>query len=337
MGISKNFKITNGLEVNTNLIFADTDSNKVGIATTIINYNLHVNGGIGVTNLTVTGLSTFNNLDLTGYVSIAGTTGQIGQSLVSTGIGVTWSKVSKTSSVFTATLGQSIFNFSYEVGSVEVYINGVRLSPNEFTATDGSTIVLNDSCFGGETVEILGIVFIPDIINGWTPSTGGGLYTISSVGIGTTDPTSKLTVDGNGLFTGIITASSFSGNASSSTYASTSGISTYSSVAGIATYASSSGIATYANTSGISTYSNSSGIATYSDISGISTYSISSGVSTSVIGGIGSISQLSVSGIVTATQGFISVGNTTPIQISLVGNQLTFTAVGIGSTTLTLF
>ncbi len=43
-----------------------------------------------------------------------------------------------------------------------------------------------------------------------------------------------------------------------------------------------------------------------------------------------------VSGVVTATGGFISVGNTTPIQISLVGNQLTFTAVGIGSTTFTL-
>ena len=42
------------------------------------------------------------------------------------------------------------------------------------------------------------------------------------------------------------------------------------------------------------------------------------------------------SGIVTATNGFISIGNTTPIQISLVGNKLTFSAVGIGSTTFTL-
>jgi hypothetical protein len=47
--------------------------------------------------------------------------------------------------------------------------------------------------------------------------------------------------------------------------------------------------------------------------------------------------NINATGIVTATNGFISVGNTTPIQISLVGNQLTFTAVGIGSTTLTLF
>jgi hypothetical protein len=47
--------------------------------------------------------------------------------------------------------------------------------------------------------------------------------------------------------------------------------------------------------------------------------------------------NVNVSGVVTSTGGFISVGNTTPIKISLVGNKLTFTAVGIGSTTLTLF
>ncbi len=46
--------------------------------------------------------------------------------------------------------------------------------------------------------------------------------------------------------------------------------------------------------------------------------------------------DLSISGSVTATSGFISVGNTTPIQISLVGNQITFSAVGIGSTTFTI-
>jgi trimeric autotransporter adhesin len=46
--------------------------------------------------------------------------------------------------------------------------------------------------------------------------------------------------------------------------------------------------------------------------------------------------KVHVQGAVRATDGFISVGNTTPIQITLVGNNLTFTAVGIGSTTFTL-
>lgn len=42
------------------------------------------------------------------------------------------------------------------------------------------------------------------------------------------------------------------------------------------------------------------------------------------------------SGIITATQGFISVANTTPVTISVDGNNLIFSVVGIGSTTLIL-
>ncbi len=41
-------------------------------------------------------------------------------------------------------------------------------------------------------------------------STAAGIHTLSSVGIGTTNPTSKLTVLGDGRFTGIVTASAFS-------------------------------------------------------------------------------------------------------------------------------
>lgn len=46
--------------------------------------------------------------------------------------------------------------------------------------------------------------------------------------------------------------------------------------------------------------------------------------------------KLHVNGAIRAEEGFISVGNTTPITISLIGNQLIFTAVGIGSTSFTL-
>jgi len=46
------------------------------------------------------------------------------------------------------------------------------------------------------------------------------------VGIGTTNPTSKLYVVGDGYFTGVVTASNFSGNVSSATYATSAGIAT---------------------------------------------------------------------------------------------------------------
>ena len=234
MSINKNFVIKNGLEVDTNLILADAQTNKVGIGTTIPQYTLHVNGGIGAThlyvsgigtfstlnaddinldnayvnnnlyvnsgiitsivstsgtvtylsgtnlnysgistlgitsttqltsqNLNVTGISTLNNLFLDGYLNVGGTVGFEGQVLVSTGVGVTWSKLKKNSLVSIAAPGQDTFLFNYEVDSVEIYINGVRLAPSEFEAINGSSIILNDPCFGGETVEILASEVIP--------------------------------------------------------------------------------------------------------------------------------------------------------------------------------
>ena len=58
MAVNKNFVVKNGLEVSTDLILANADTNKVGIATTTPNYTLHVNGGIGATDAYVSGIST---------------------------------------------------------------------------------------------------------------------------------------------------------------------------------------------------------------------------------------------------------------------------------------
>jgi hypothetical protein len=119
---------------------------------------------------------------------------------------------------------------------------------------------------------------------------GVGIVTTSNVGIGTTQPTSALTVSGSGLFSGIVTAAAFFGDGSGltgivaiSTYSNSAGIATYASTAGIATvanYASTAGIATYATSSGIATYSGTAGIATYATSSGIATYAGTSGIAT---------------------------------------------------------
>ncbi len=162
MAIQKNFKITNGLEVNTNLIFADTNSNKVGIATTNPQYTLSVNGGIGVTNSIVTGVSTVNAIVINGTLSAGHTTGVSNQYLASIGTGITWKSVvtPRTSTVYSAGIGSTSFSASYTVGLVDAYINGVRLIPPpspyaEFTASNGTDIFINDPCFGGELVEIV--------------------------------------------------------------------------------------------------------------------------------------------------------------------------------------
>ena len=61
MAVNKNFVVKNGLEVNTSLIFADAETDKVGIANTQPTYTLHVNGGIGATHSYVSGVGTFNS------------------------------------------------------------------------------------------------------------------------------------------------------------------------------------------------------------------------------------------------------------------------------------
>ena len=48
----------------------------------------------------------------------------------------------RTETVFTATANQTTFTVNYTVGSVEVFYNGSKMTPSEFTATDGTSIVL---------------------------------------------------------------------------------------------------------------------------------------------------------------------------------------------------
>jgi hypothetical protein len=159
MAVQKSFVVKNGLEVATDLIIANDANNTVGIATTNVKYTLHVNGGIGVTNLVVSGITTISSLVLPGSVSVGATAfgGVSGQYLKSTGTGVAWEDfpLGRSSINLVASAGQSVFNIAYSVGLVDVFINGIKLSPSEFTANDGVTIVLAEDCFGGENVDIL--------------------------------------------------------------------------------------------------------------------------------------------------------------------------------------
>lgn len=134
-----------------------TDLNYSGIST----LGIVTSNQITSQDIEVPGISYLNNIVLDGYLSIGNTTGKQNQVLVSTGVGVTWSLLSKNSQLIIASPEQDTFLFSYEIGSVEVYLNGVRLFPTEFTANDGISVVLVDPCFGGETVEIIAAQTLP--------------------------------------------------------------------------------------------------------------------------------------------------------------------------------
>ena len=58
MAVNKNFVVKNGLEVNSDLIIADSSNKRVGIGSTIPGYTLEVIGGIGATDIYISGLST---------------------------------------------------------------------------------------------------------------------------------------------------------------------------------------------------------------------------------------------------------------------------------------
>ena len=284
MSVQKNFVIKNGLEVNSDLIYADKDSNNVGIGTTVVTEKLFVNGGIGATSLIITGVSTFTQ------ISAGGTTGSNNYFLTSTGTGITWtSATSRGSSVFTATVSQTTFSASYTVGFVDVYVNGVRLTSTEYTATDGTTVVLDDACFGGETVEIISYSTVPSGI-----STAISGITIQEEGVNIGTPASMNSINFVG---GNVTATA-------------TGVGATITVVDYDYW-----------------IKNNTGIHTTSNV-GIGTTTASSALTVTGNG--------SFTGIVTATGGFISAASTTPITISLVGDQLTFTASGIGSTTFTL-
>jgi hypothetical protein len=213
--------------------------------------------GVGVTifgttqtqQLNVSGVSTVSNLVLTGTVSAASSIGVDGQYLKSTGVGVTWATFPslRNTGITTATNGQTTFNFAYNINFLDVFVNGVKLSSTEYTANNGSTVILSTPCFQDDIVELVsyntvsgsgsgssGAVILNDLTDvtlnapasdqvlkydgtEWVNDyplwrkTSAGIHTLGFVGIGTTNPTTALSVGGtitelyNGTYWNVVT------------------------------------------------------------------------------------------------------------------------------------
>jgi hypothetical protein len=55
---------------------------------------------------------------------------------------------------YIATAGQTTFAATYNPGSLEVYSNGIRLDPSDYTATNGTSVVLAQACALDDVINI---------------------------------------------------------------------------------------------------------------------------------------------------------------------------------------
>jgi hypothetical protein len=63
----------------------------------------------------------------------------------------------KSTQTFTATAGQTVFTITggYTVGLIDVFLNGVYLSPNQTTATNGTTVTLGEAAAAGDIIDVI--------------------------------------------------------------------------------------------------------------------------------------------------------------------------------------
>lgn len=84
----------------------------------------------------------------------------------------------------TATASQTSFTIpSYTVGYVDVYRNGVYLPTTDYTATTGTTVVLNTGATSGDTITTISF-YVSSVLNA-IPNTGGSVSASNLAASGT--------------------------------------------------------------------------------------------------------------------------------------------------------
>ena len=128
-------------------------------------YGEFTGGGISGTNITgtslnISGISTLGTLQISSGI-VTATSGII--TYYGDGSGLTninFNGASKSVVKYVATDGQTTFVASYELGYVDVYLNGVKLTADLYTSTSGTSIILNDGAAANDVIEIISFTFI---------------------------------------------------------------------------------------------------------------------------------------------------------------------------------
>jgi hypothetical protein len=91
--------------------------------------------------------------------TVAGPTGPTGPTgtLGPTGPTGTVGSAGYVRTAFTATQGQTTFSVTYTVGAIQVYLNGVLLNATDYTASNGTSVVLAEGADAGDILEVLAL------------------------------------------------------------------------------------------------------------------------------------------------------------------------------------
>ena len=123
-------------------------------------------------------------------------------------------KFSRQTTSFTASANDTTFSVTYTPGFIDVYVNGVRLSASDYTATNGTSVVLTQAAFAGDVIDITSYQndgFV-DNYGRWSQEEGDPnniYYSLGNVGIKTAAPRTTLDVEGVlGVETTLTTVSS---------------------------------------------------------------------------------------------------------------------------------
>lgn len=140
----------------TDATVAVTDAN---LASFVTAFTLPVSDGTSGQALVTDGSGSiaFGDVD-----ALPDQTGNTGKYLTTDGSAASWGDVpgeyvyQRTN--YVATSGQTSFSATYDIGYVDVFLNGIKLSSTtEFTATNGTSIVLTSGATVGDLIEILAI------------------------------------------------------------------------------------------------------------------------------------------------------------------------------------
>ena len=159
------------------------------------------NKSVGISTLGAT-VGTANTIKFASGVDV---------SIVAGVASVSVDRASKTVTKYTATADQTTFAATYALGYVDLFLNGVKLAEDQYTASNGTSIVLDEGAAIDDIIEIVAFNFATG------ESSSAGIATFATTAGVSTQVSGYLGVGVTGTnlnVTGVITASSFSGDGS---------------------------------------------------------------------------------------------------------------------------